>query len=758
MGGNMGVIVAVQDPPGDPVITSISTVNWKDGTTGIIFTGTNFGIVEGSVNVSVQGAKENDTISIAQTVTAWTDTSITITAVIPVNGSVDWPGYYDASASHILGTKSNTIQVLIGPNQTVVGVEHASGLAHIDAGVPHVPQTQIDLEAAGTFYLVEGTFIEKSIQPQAADQYIGHVGGCKFDGSKAVTGFTVSGSNWVATGQTQSDTNQSANTRSWHDDNIGQADFFIALDSQNQDHMVRIRRYNAEAANASADSSATLGANPFTTHFGELKFRDNLVSVADTNPPEHGEAVYFQGADAGGGITIDGFYTVIEDNSDGYLIEHESDATSASAGGGSSVTRVKGIGVFFDNANNQVFLNIDPTGTPTINVRASTTDLCFDLRTTAVDDVVVRGASNAAKLQILRYADITHLGGGICLRVSGGGQSDRFTGVNLNIHHLHSTGIQILGDDHKFYDCITSFMGQHGIMAIKEFDVRTDNLSYYRMVADYNNTADYSGGSSAGIKLLQTTNVVGDQITCGRNRAVGYWHDTKCSIKSGAGNGLKRLHSYFNGGSQVFMEGADYAAFGGAGDSVISNSLVQVRSFSSTSFNGVRPAGFLVIRNLGTSTQATVIRTSVVEAYEDHPDLGPMMMIGLGVSGQGPDAKFMRIEDNLCVVVGSARGVGRSGFMSLGAATAARTTTMKDNTTWTGNTYHHPSASTVKVYGNATSPSTNTTQTLAVWQDEDPDFDNDVIYNFDDSDPPLNTSRWGAIPTWPPDGIIALSV
>jgi len=214
MGGQMGVIgPAPPVPPAiDPIVTSISTVNWKDGATGITITGTDFGDSGASVDVSFQGKNKDiegtpdDTISGQMSVTAQTDTQITITIVIPTVSSVEQPMYYDALVTHSTGAVSNTTQVLIGPNQTVHAdnTEHASGMVLIDNPTDD-PQTVIDREAAGTFFHWTGMSVEKQVTPRAADQYI-FSAGAGMDGSKSITEgdvtWAVDGSNWKITSQT----------------------------------------------------------------------------------------------------------------------------------------------------------------------------------------------------------------------------------------------------------------------------------------------------------------------------------------------------------------------------------------------------------------------------------------------------------------------------------------------------------------------------------------------------------------------------
>lgn len=82
-------------------------------------------------------------------------------------------------------------------------------------------------------------------------------------------------------------------------------------------------------------TSGTLGSDPITTTDTSA-----VVEIEDTaHGLRVGDTVVLDGADAVGGITVDGAYTVIEVvDADNYTIEHSSAATSSANGGGASVT------------------------------------------------------------------------------------------------------------------------------------------------------------------------------------------------------------------------------------------------------------------------------------------------------------------------------------------------------------------------------------------------------------------------------------
>lgn len=82
-------------------------------------------------------------------------------------------------------------------------------------------------------------------------------------------------------------------------------------------------------------SSGTIDTDPFETTDTET-----IVTVTDTSHGAiAGDFVLFDGASAVGGITIDGWYQIVEEiDNDHYTIEHSAPATSSATGGGAAVT------------------------------------------------------------------------------------------------------------------------------------------------------------------------------------------------------------------------------------------------------------------------------------------------------------------------------------------------------------------------------------------------------------------------------------
>lgn len=75
-------IGAVQPPAATvPVIDSVTPSSIRDGLTGIVIAGPSFGAVQGTVILSPTDDVD-DADAVAQTVTAWSDTSITFTMVM----------------------------------------------------------------------------------------------------------------------------------------------------------------------------------------------------------------------------------------------------------------------------------------------------------------------------------------------------------------------------------------------------------------------------------------------------------------------------------------------------------------------------------------------------------------------------------------------------------------------------------------------------------------------------------------------------
>ena len=77
---NDGLIIALREASSGLSITSVTPSSFDDGKTGIVIAGSGFGAFQGSSTLTIGGQ--------AQTVTAWSDTSITFTSV---RGSVS-PG------------------------------------------------------------------------------------------------------------------------------------------------------------------------------------------------------------------------------------------------------------------------------------------------------------------------------------------------------------------------------------------------------------------------------------------------------------------------------------------------------------------------------------------------------------------------------------------------------------------------------------------------------------------------------------------
>jgi hypothetical protein len=79
---NSGDGPSITTSGGTPTITNAGDEVYQNGETGIVITGTNFGASQGSGNVKICPTDDAaDSGAVTQTVTSWSDTSITITAV-----------------------------------------------------------------------------------------------------------------------------------------------------------------------------------------------------------------------------------------------------------------------------------------------------------------------------------------------------------------------------------------------------------------------------------------------------------------------------------------------------------------------------------------------------------------------------------------------------------------------------------------------------------------------------------------------------
>lgn len=757
MGGNMGVIgPAPPVPPAvDPVVTSISTVNWKDGATGITLTGTDFGDSGASVDVSFQGKNQNDTISGQMSVTAQTDIQITITVVIPTSGGVDQPMYYDALVTHSTGAVSNTTQVLIGPNQTVAGTEHASGLALIN-NPTDTPQTIIDAEAAGTFFLWTGVSVEKTATFKANDQCI-YSAGAEMDGSKKITEgaggtWTADGNSWKETTQTQTDdSSTSITTEDWDDVNVNSAEFFIALATQSSKRACRMRRYDTKLKAEDADSSATLGSNPIETHVAGLEKAADEVWITQTaHGLLFGEAIQLSGADEVGGITLNGFYTVTEVEDDRFLIQHESNATSAATGGGASVTMVKGIGVFFDSGvPDTVYINIDPTASPTIDIYASTTAKAISVD---VGGLIIRGQDDDNKYQIYRYANPLQTG---AIQFSFGSGQDNNTFQFGEISRCHGNGLHSKESGHNYWDMKYTYMGQLGFAGgtAGDSDGTATGGTWRRIRSYYNRTTDVDVEVSGGFKIVRTSQIDMDQVSAGRNSSRGCWFDIHNDF---VGDGVRRLHSFNNAREGIFMELTDLTVLT-SGDSKIYNSLSQDNGWGTSSYFALEPPNIEITAVKGDATHQFIVENCVVQSY-DHPDSGRMPSNGIRVAldNRGTQTRDIIVRGNLVVARGQNH---QNGFQRKGPASAAEFTEMMDNTEWSNNTYYTVEVTEAgnKVFHHVVG-TTNTDLTWAQWKDLG--FDtvasgSSITFN---TLGPVTTWNKFDMPTWDANAIIGLSV
>jgi len=125
-------------------------------------------------------------------------------------------------------------------------------------------------------------------------------------------------------------------------------------------------------------ATGTLGTNPFATTAGST-----LVTVTHTNHGAiEGDFVSFSGATAVGGITIDGWYQIVEKlDNNSYIIEHSAAASSTATGGGGSVGYTYEINVGNAGSVEGLGWGAGPWGAETWGTSRTSAGLRLDLRT-----------------------------------------------------------------------------------------------------------------------------------------------------------------------------------------------------------------------------------------------------------------------------------------------------------------------------------------------------------------------------------------
>jgi len=113
------IVVALRPSAGGPNITSVSTATPREGAS-LTITGTAFGASQGSGDVKING--------ITQTVTAWSDTSITVTIVLGTN---KFGAAYTVVVRDNALTASNSYAGITGL------LPANSGLSYVDIGTPN---------------------------------------------------------------------------------------------------------------------------------------------------------------------------------------------------------------------------------------------------------------------------------------------------------------------------------------------------------------------------------------------------------------------------------------------------------------------------------------------------------------------------------------------------------------------------------------------------------------------------------------------
>ncbi len=719
-------------PPAEmPSVSSWSTLLWKEGGTGLTVSGTGFGATQGSGNIKLttQGRDQTDRITATMAVTDWTPTLITFTVVLPQHSGVDWPGYFNATVIHSSQNESGVTLILVGPDQSTVASQTSTGFVELTNSSP---QTVINAESAGVSYWCDTLLTEKTLTMQAGDTFIGSpnggMRGAKDISSSNVT-WNVDGSSWRLDNQTQDDTGAGdpAITDGWHDDNDKVGSIFIGARN------CQVRRAGSKATIESSIGSGTLGSNPFTTISGE-----RWVKVShNAHNQNFGQVVKLSGASAVGGLTIDGFYTVIRHAPNYFIIEHDSAASSGATGGGSSVAYVYDIQTYFNSSSNQMWLNIDPT--TDFDIWATTTTEAFN---GSADNVKIRGpratAFTGANDQtgfFPIYCYNEQVQNAVIQPTSG---ADGWMVQFLDVHH-NNFNIRLRGDNGEIWDCKQNWACQLGGGSGGDY--------LRRLEFAYNNTCHYSVGFEAGAcKYALNTFLDVDQVTTHHNLGDSFWCDVNNDDIT-----IARIHGFENARYGIHFELA--STVNGVS---ISNCLLQTGFHRSHSYFRLLPGAFFISAAGGSAAEPIVIDGNQVEIpgpIDKDPSSGPqndgVNALSIYTDQRGNASDYVTFSNNVVVYEGTQTGMPQSGMMWNGG-TQANVDLMTSTAIFSANVYYHTGGSGDTIFHYVDNGPTNTNKTKAQWQALG--FDTDSVCNFNQSAGQITAAKssWvrGDMPTW----------
>ena len=724
--------IIIGDDPDSPVIFSLSTEVWKEDQVGIEVNGVGFGFTQGSGNVRLtsQGRDEDDRITGNMTVTEWTPSKITFTAVLPQNGATDWPGYFDVSVIHDSDSESGTTQILIGPNQSTNASQTDAGFVQLTNSSP---QTVIAGESAGTSYWCDTLLTEKTLTMKTGDTFIGGPNG-GMRGAKDIshsnTPWSVDGNSWKLTGQTQSDTGNNptriSNLSDWHEDNDRVGSIFIGPRN------CQVRRGGSKANIEAAISTGSLATDSFDTVSGERWLKVNHNS----HGKEFGQVVKLSGASAGGGITVDGFYVVVRFALNYYIIEHDSPATSTGSSGG-SVSYTYDIRTHFDGGANNMWLNIDPT--TDFDILATTTTEAFN---GTANNVTIRGSRTTA---FTGANDVTGFFPIYCYNqqaqnavIQPGSSANGWMVQFLDVHH-NKFNIRLRGNDGEIWDCKQNWAGQLG---------GGSGGSYLRRLEfAYNNVCNYAVGWEAGAcKYALNSFIDIDQVTTHHNLGDSFWLDVNNDDCT-----LARIHGFENARYGIHFELT--STVNGVS---ISNCLLQTGFHRSHSYFRLLPGAFFISAAGGSAAEPIVIDGNQVEipgTIDKDPTAGPendgVNALAIYTDQRGNASDYITFSNNVVVYEGTGPGMPQSGMMWNGGP-QSNVDAMTSTAVFTNNVYYHTGGSGDDIFHYVDNGPTNANKTFAEFKALGYDTDSTVNFNQTGGQITAAKSSWvrGDMPTW----------
>ena len=562
-GSSRGVIIALATTAlvsgGAPEITSLSVTSFKDTGTGIEVNGTGFKSTQGNgkVVVETQGENRIDRITANQTITAWGDTQITFTCLLPSKGGTKWPGYYDLKVIDDTGAISNIIRVLIGPNQTTVASQNSAGFVEITtvAELNSLPLAETGAKAfLITVDLPNAELLDANTDSGMIFIFKVDAGGAH-GAIEVTTGWSVNGSKWDRTDRTESDGASSATDQhifTWEPDE--ESTRLYIEDTDGRIH--RCRRKLTAAAVDTTVAAISMPNNPIETFNDEYYVKiDKDTVTMDDSEGDTGEQIRLSGLSAVGGITLSGMYTIILNDDDFIWVWHDVQATSSATGGGASGLMDFKFEFAFITGTDTATIGFDPAGSK-ISKMWWGDKRGFCVGNTGKDDIVIRGAgtpSDTSKRAPLRFYG-QKINDGI---IKSNGGDDWHVG-SLNIFHNHMSGVEFSGNfgtGGECWDNIFEWCSQNGILTSSgDTSEPRDGISvmrnFVRFCGHGHKSAAVGGGA---IKMIRQRDYKISENIIEWNWGVGFWTDAQCEGQA-AGRGFFKNYLAHNSGGAVLHE------------------------------------------------------------------------------------------------------------------------------------------------------------------------------------------------------------